>query len=468
MIKNESLNVRMEKVLHDYKVLRTCPPPFVLLSKAPPPEVNEHIKKCQSCSKIRESLGSMTIKEPLRGEKQQKCVPGQLWGLSPLLGGWTKDAYYYNPPLVLVLLSNNNIVTVAQTYDNDLLRCPGDVPLDVPMSGFAEPWNVYTLHSSALKTHWTTVEMAVVFQVLLMMKHKFGDSLNEYQKQFRQMETDIGQVIAAQSQKVLLEELLDGRDTVYANVSGSELYEHHYDEDIGSRLEVVLGGGDLRIYRPVSRGTIESVTRELLECVNKYANGDLLTQLWNIVRGSTFIQRSHGIADFVWNAPAHFLKVLQNIVVPPDKDMPHPSMLGGGIYRGRDEQRKEKKGEDEQIKKDIYLKFNEILKKEGITWYPIHESISEEKFLVIGLRHRDKENFEEEKDDKVSPPEIILQTEGFDADSWKIDDLRWSNNWLRVDIEHKNVISLDAVKIKVRGDSNDSRITLTLEKQDPS
>ncbi len=193
----------------------------------------------------------------------------------------------------------------------------------------------------------------------------------------------------------------------------------------------------------------------------------LLIQLWNKVSGSAFIQRSHGIADFVWNAPAQLLKLLQDIVVPVDTSVPHPCMLGGGIYRGSDEQRKEEKGEDEQIKKDIYLEFNEILKREGITWYPIHESISEENFLVIGLRHRDKKDFKKEKNDNISPPEIILQTEGFDADSWKIDYRRWSDNWLRVDIKHENVISLDAVKIKVRGDSDDSRITLILE-QDPS
>lgn len=385
----------MERAFERYKRIRSCPPLSAFLSASTNENVFSHAKQCPACSKLlratkglaqdnnRETHFHFTRE---RKQEQREFIPGQIWTIKKSLGNWTNGALYYNPPHVLILEANNHTVIVAQTYGDSKLRCPGEVPLGEDVPGFAEPWNVYTLEPSHLGYCQANVDMGVVFQVLMMIKHKFGDELNEYQQNFRQLETDIGHVIAAQSQEALIKKLLDERDTLFADITGGELHEHHYAKGIGSRLDMFLGDGEIQIYRPVAKEWLTSVKGEFQQIVDKYNESHADETVPQFI---AFTQEVGGHQVDVWNA-AKMDKLAQKITSSSGAR----SAGGKGL---------------KETETDLQ-KLNDYLNEHPeINWYPatMNRMRSGER-LVIGLFHRDFDDYLQDAAPQAPLPDVTI------------------------------------------------------------
>ena len=98
--------------------------------------------------------------------ERTRPIPGQLYTLDPKLAGWGPKARYYNPPVVLILACPDvHSVFVSQTYGDPVMAGPDDIELGPVFSGFAQPWNCYTLQQADLDICLGTVENQVVEQV---------------------------------------------------------------------------------------------------------------------------------------------------------------------------------------------------------------------------------------------------------------------------------------------------------------
>mgnify|MGYP000564502575 CR=1 FL=1 len=131
---------------------RCCPPSAILHGRLDA-RLREHLQLCPWCRQDRTDgpldIGIPAVRPP--DPDQPEAAPGQLWSLSPELGGWGPKGRYYSPPVVLIVASpDEHALTVVQTYDDFLFAGTGDLPLDNGLTGFAQPWNRYTVRRNDL------------------------------------------------------------------------------------------------------------------------------------------------------------------------------------------------------------------------------------------------------------------------------------------------------------------------------
>ncbi len=187
--------------------LRCCPPDDVLAGKLTD-QLREHLEVCPICSCERAAaLPPVQLNLPM-GETadQQEPQPGELWSLHPSLGGWGTKKRYYNPPVILVTgRVVDNAVRVVQTFGDSEFAGSDDLLLDNGLTGFAEPWNQYTLQVNALHTC-----LGHISQQLTARLQNPSDKTPSTPESgsllwfFRQMEVETGWYFAEQSLAALL------------------------------------------------------------------------------------------------------------------------------------------------------------------------------------------------------------------------------------------------------------------------
>jgi len=139
--------------------LRSCPGDDMLFSEQPIAEVKRHLTICPACSRATASVSTRNSWRALAGKlcvdsvhkaTGTKPVEGQVWSLKDDLCHWREDGNYYWPPRVLLLGIDDNALKVAQTYHDTSLADDGDVVLSDSRFGFAQAWNIYTIHKDML------------------------------------------------------------------------------------------------------------------------------------------------------------------------------------------------------------------------------------------------------------------------------------------------------------------------------
>jgi len=188
--------------------LRYCPPDAVLAGELTD-ELRQHLEICPLCSREgAEALPPVRLNLPPDGmaEKQQP-QPGELWLLQPSLGGWGPKHRYYNPPVVLITgLAETDAVNVVQTSGDAELAGPDDLLLDNGLTGFAEPWNQYTLRTTDLQ-----ICLGQISKQLCIQLRELSDGTPSAPAPgsllwfFRQMEVETGWYFAEQSLAALHE-----------------------------------------------------------------------------------------------------------------------------------------------------------------------------------------------------------------------------------------------------------------------
>ena len=146
--------VRLERSWLLAHQLRCCPPDHVLAGEMSD-ELKGHLATCPFCRVDRAVPMPQVMLEPDAADGREKPLPqpGELWSLQPACGGWGPKNRYYNPPVVLVIgMTSPDYVQVVQTSGAIELAGPDDLLLDNGLSGFAEPWNQYTLQTGNLYT----------------------------------------------------------------------------------------------------------------------------------------------------------------------------------------------------------------------------------------------------------------------------------------------------------------------------
>ncbi|MFP7756022.1 hypothetical protein ACLG6S_15475 [Thermodesulfobacteriota bacterium B35] len=133
--------------------MRCCPPDAVLAGSGGP-ELEAHLDICPLCRQTRaDGLPPMDIgleAADLAGRQIPRA--GELWSLAGALAGWGPKCRYYNPPVVLVTgLEDDGAVSVVQTFGDPVLAGPGDILFENHITGFAEPWNRYTVREGDLE-----------------------------------------------------------------------------------------------------------------------------------------------------------------------------------------------------------------------------------------------------------------------------------------------------------------------------
>ncbi|MDW7774391.1 MAG: hypothetical protein SCH71_16010 [Desulfobulbaceae bacterium] len=131
---------------------RCCPPADILHGKSDA-RLREHLQLCPWCRQDRKDgqLNFETSSLATIPQDQQDPGPGQLWAVSPHLGDWGPKGRYYSPPVVIIVeCPDQNALTVVQTYDDLVFAGMNDLPLNNEFSGFAEPWNCYTIRREDL------------------------------------------------------------------------------------------------------------------------------------------------------------------------------------------------------------------------------------------------------------------------------------------------------------------------------
>ena len=131
---------------------RCCPPDHVLTGEMSD-ELKCHLETCPFCRVDRAiSLPQVTLDPAVVDKREQpRPQPGELWSLQPSCGGWGPKNRYYNPPVVLVIgMTSSDYAQVVQISGAVELAGSDDLLLDNGLSGFAEPWNRYTLQTREL------------------------------------------------------------------------------------------------------------------------------------------------------------------------------------------------------------------------------------------------------------------------------------------------------------------------------
>jgi hypothetical protein len=182
--------------------LRCCPPDAVPAGELTD-ELRRHLEICPLCSREHaESLPPIQLNLP-PDDMAEKRPPqtGELWSLWSSLGGWGRKNRYYNPPVVLITgRVKADGVKVVQTAGAVELAGPDDLLLDNGLSGFAEPWNQYTLQTAYLQTC-----LGRISQKLSTRLRQLADQTPSAPASgsllwfFRQMEVETGWYFAEQS-----------------------------------------------------------------------------------------------------------------------------------------------------------------------------------------------------------------------------------------------------------------------------
>jgi len=173
--------------------LRSCPPDH-LMGNPQDDHLRGHLELCPWC---RDAMELPVIPNPVPvalDSSKIPPVPGQLYTLSPKLAGWGPKSRYYNAPVVIVIsCTDEHSVFVCQTYGDPEFAGPDDVPLRGAFSGFAQPWNCYTMLQSNLETSLGDVDPQVVEMVRQRIDQKiFSPQPGSLLWFFRQMEVETG------------------------------------------------------------------------------------------------------------------------------------------------------------------------------------------------------------------------------------------------------------------------------------
>lgn len=198
--------------------LRFCPPDEVLFSSSHEEELKAHLGYCQYCQErltMSESEHNAweQLASKMKSASQQpvgrKPQPGQVWSLSrDRLSDWGPYDRYYSPPLVLLLsvVKENKLFRVAQICSELELQEEGDVRLSEAL-GFAESWNIYTVHLDDLSTYCVEVDTDCVRQVQSVAKSPPLESKSLIARQFRDLEVQVGAFMAMQALPQVMAEL---------------------------------------------------------------------------------------------------------------------------------------------------------------------------------------------------------------------------------------------------------------------
>jgi hypothetical protein len=185
--------------------LRCCPPDH-LLRKPPDNHLHDHLELCPWCRQAME-FPLFPVPEPAwPGSPEMPPVVGQLYTLQQKLAGWGPKSRYYNPPIVLILdCPDKRSVLVCQTYGDPELAGPDDVVLGADFSGFAQPWNCYTLLQTDLEIHLGDVDPQVVAMVRKRAEQDlFSPQPGSLLWFFRQMEVETGYFFSSMAVAQLL------------------------------------------------------------------------------------------------------------------------------------------------------------------------------------------------------------------------------------------------------------------------
>jgi len=165
-----------------------------MLSKPPDDLLRGHLELCPWCRETLE-LPMIPSPEPATPDSpKMPPIPGRLYTLSPKLAGWGPKSRYYNPPVVLILsCPDEHSVFVCQTYSDLGFAGPDDILLGDVFTGFAQPWNCYTLMQNNLETSLGDIDL----QIVEMVRQRIDQDMFSPQPGslfwfFRQMEVETG------------------------------------------------------------------------------------------------------------------------------------------------------------------------------------------------------------------------------------------------------------------------------------
>lgn len=230
-------------------MLRTCPPKKIFHCKDHEDYIDGHIKRCPFCTETSDepddSEGWQELGEALMTMIEKPQVknpePGQIWSISEDLEGWDDEYRYFNSTQVLIIEVNQNLqaVKASQLYSDTILMGPDDVYLGKE-TGFAQPWNIYSLAFEDLGFCWQTIDLALVEKVKKISRKEFQEiETNSPLYFFRQLELEVGAFFSLQSIEKLMS-LIDENKTIQdiRESYPSELYP--WLKDPGTLRQVLL------------------------------------------------------------------------------------------------------------------------------------------------------------------------------------------------------------------------------------
>ena len=255
--------------------LRSCPGDDMLLAEQLTAEITRHLQLCPACSDIRSSAPqsreawrklSDKLYDGFVSHRATDVKPeeGQVWALRDDLSHWGSDGNYYQPPHVLLLRTDGNALTVAQTYHDSVLAGDGDIVLTESTYGFAESWNIYTIHREML----AHCRGAVKSDEVRAVQHEAGQPRAELDEDsilywFRNTEVQVGAEIAVPAVAQVLVELerRSKNEVDLQNIFGTlenlyrKLVNFTRPELSASLLELLVGIRDPQAVMPIIAAT---------------------------------------------------------------------------------------------------------------------------------------------------------------------------------------------------------------------
>lgn len=198
---------------------RSCPDDNMLFAEIPSDEVKRHITLCPACAS---ALTSVESRQAWRTLTQRlfngsathhratdvKPVDGQVWALKNTLCHWRDDGSFYRPPKVLLLGVDENSLKAAQLFHDTTLAADGDVLLSNKLFGFAQAWNIYTIHKDMLDHCLGVVKHQELLTVLgESVRSRVDIDANSILYWFRTNEVMVGAEIAVPAVAQLMEEM---------------------------------------------------------------------------------------------------------------------------------------------------------------------------------------------------------------------------------------------------------------------
>lgn len=231
---------------------RACPPDEVLFARERSREKEAHLGYCRYCNERLEmttedhrawqELGDRLKPLIVENGQNPSPAPGQIWSLDrERLGGWGPYDRYYNPPLVLVLQlqDNGRTVRVAQVCAEEDLK--GDDGADVWLDegiGFAESWNVYSVHRDDLKACRGEVDRSLAKQVLEQSrKLSLLKEVSVDFQRFRELEVQVGAFVAMRAMPQVVEEVESVEEWETATETVSEIQLHKIFGPVNKLIE---------------------------------------------------------------------------------------------------------------------------------------------------------------------------------------------------------------------------------------
>lgn len=274
----ESINsaIKTKMAWQEAYRLRSCPGDDMLLAEQPTIETQRHLKMCPACSDIRNSAAqSRTAWRELAGRLSDGASPhkatdvtpveGQIWALRDDLSHWGSDGNYYRPPRILLLGIEGNSLKVAQTYHDTAFASDGDVLLSDNRFGFAQAWNIYTIHRDMLSHCLGGVKQEEIQSVLSEASNPRKDiDENSVLYWFRTTEVMVGAEIAMPAVAQLMEEreaCLSENEAFLQKVFGTladayeKLSKFKLPEYADSLIELLSGARDPYGISPVVAAT---------------------------------------------------------------------------------------------------------------------------------------------------------------------------------------------------------------------